>query len=286
MNARKPTCPPATASSCTSRTRRRCSTRSSTVSMPPNIIVAVVEMSRRCASRMTSSHSSEVAFLRRDVRADAVDEDLGAAAGQRVETGVAQARAAPRRRRARTASRGGAISGGPKPCTWMRVARLELAQHALVPLERQVGVHAALQQDRRPLERDRLLDLRVELVGRQHVGVGVVGVAVEGAEAAARDADVGVVDVAVDDEGDLALGVRAGRASRVAAAARSSMSASPQEHERLVGGEAQVAARPRRSAMAAAASRGRRGVTTPSSSPKTRISGTRSSWPIAAASAR
>ena len=45
-------------SSCRSRMRRRCSTRSAGVSSEPNIIVAVVRMPSPCATRMTSSHVS------------------------------------------------------------------------------------------------------------------------------------------------------------------------------------------------------------------------------------
>ena len=92
MNARKPTCPAATASSCTSRTRAQ-------------VLDALLERLERrrtsssrwsrcraCAPRASRrATASLVAFLGRDVAAHAVDEDLGAAAGQRVEAGVAQA---------------------------------------------------------------------------------------------------------------------------------------------------------------------------------------------------
>ncbi len=40
-----------------------CSTRSSSVSTWPYIIVAVVDMPRRCAWRITSSHSSDFVFF-------------------------------------------------------------------------------------------------------------------------------------------------------------------------------------------------------------------------------
>ena len=40
-----------------------CSTRSASVSTWPYIIVAVVDMPRRCAWRITSSHSPAVVFL-------------------------------------------------------------------------------------------------------------------------------------------------------------------------------------------------------------------------------
>ena len=53
-----------------------------------------------------------------------------------------------------------------------------------------------------------LLDLLVEHLARQDVGVGVAGLAVEGAEVADGGADVGVVDVAVDVVGAVRLGVQ------------------------------------------------------------------------------
>ena len=63
---------------------------------------------------------------------------------------------------------------------------------------------AALHEHRRAAERERLLDLLVDHGLRQHVALaGVARPPVERAEVAVGDADVGVVDVAVDDERDL-----------------------------------------------------------------------------------
>ena len=67
---------------------------------------------------------------------------------------------------------------------------------------------AALQEDLVAAQGDRLLDLLVELLARQDVGVGVAGLAVERAEVADGGADVGVVDVAVDVVGAIRLGVQ------------------------------------------------------------------------------
>ncbi len=58
MKARKPR-----VSSWSSRILRMCSTRSSSVSTWPYIIVAVVDIPRRWACRMTSSHSSDFVFF-------------------------------------------------------------------------------------------------------------------------------------------------------------------------------------------------------------------------------
>ena len=63
---------------------------------------------------------------------------------------------------------------------------------------------AALHQDAGAADRERLLDLLEDDRLRQQVALTrVAGAAVEGAEVAVGDADVRVVDVAVDDEGDL-----------------------------------------------------------------------------------
>ena len=64
---------------------RRCSTRSSSVSTLPNIMVAVPVMPCMWASRMTPSHVPGVGLARSHLLAHAVHQDLGAAARQRVE---------------------------------------------------------------------------------------------------------------------------------------------------------------------------------------------------------
>ena len=75
---------------------------------------------------------------------------------------------------------------------------MQIAEQFLVPFELQRRVHPALHEDLVAAEGDRLLDLLVELLARQDVGVGVARLAVEGAEVADGGADVRVVDVAVD----------------------------------------------------------------------------------------
>ena len=62
-----------------------CSTRSASVSTWPYIIVAVVDIPSRCAWRITFSHSAVFVFFGAMIVAHAVDEDLAAAAGDRVE---------------------------------------------------------------------------------------------------------------------------------------------------------------------------------------------------------
>ena len=64
--------------------------RCSIVSPQPNIIVAVVRMPSWCAVRCTSIHSLRAALQAADAMAHCVVENLGAAAGNRIEAGIAQ----------------------------------------------------------------------------------------------------------------------------------------------------------------------------------------------------
>ena len=78
------------------------------------------------------------------------------------------------------------ISGGLKPWTLICGNRsLDVAEQLLVPLDLQLGVHAALQEDLVAAQGDRLFDLPVQLVGLDDVAVGVARPARERAEAAA-----------------------------------------------------------------------------------------------------
>jgi hypothetical protein len=83
------------------------------------------------------------------------------------------------------------------------VARLDRTEEIFVVVDREVGVMAALHQQPSAAERDRLLDLLEDDRLRQEVALAcVAGTAVERAELAVRVTDVGVVEVAVDDERD------------------------------------------------------------------------------------
>ncbi len=69
-------------------------------------------------------------------------------------------------------------------------------------------MQAALHHDRGATEGQRLFHLAMDLALGQQVALPAARSLVEGAELAGRDAVVGVVDVAVDNEGDLALRVQ------------------------------------------------------------------------------
>ena len=161
---------------------------------------------RRHAESVRVAHDVEplvrVRLLRRDDVAHAVDEDLAAAAGQRVEPRVAQTRERLPDGQLRPArdvlhlGRGEAVEVD-------RVAALDRAEQVLVEVDPEVGMVPALHEHAGAADRERLLDLLEDHRLRQQVALArVARAAVEGAEVAVGDADVRVVDVPVDDEGD------------------------------------------------------------------------------------
>ena len=84
----------------------------------------------------------------------------------------------------------------------LRKPGLHVGEQVEVPLEAQPGVMPALQQDLRAALGKGLLDLPVHLLERDHVGIRILLRPVKRAELAVDVADVGIVDVAVDDVGD------------------------------------------------------------------------------------
>ena len=73
---------------------------------------------------------------------------------------------------ARTLAAIWSISGGLKPCTLMlRKPPLDVAEQRFVPLDLQLRVHAALQQNLVAAQGDGLLDLPVQLLGSNDVSV-------------------------------------------------------------------------------------------------------------------
>src|SRR5439155_6923226 len=81
------------------------------------------------------------------------------------------------------------------------VPLLDRAEEILVVLDTQVGVVPALHQQTGAAERERLLDLLEDHRLREQVRLAALaGPPVERAEVAVGDADVRVVEIAVDDE--------------------------------------------------------------------------------------
>src|SRR3954471_6242536 len=95
-----------------------------------------------------------------------------------------------------------------------RVLLLHRTKQVLIPFERQVWIVAALEQQLPTAKRDGLVDLPEDLLEPEHVSFRRSHGTVKGTEVTAGDADVRVIDVAIDDVGDDTSGVLA-RAHRV-----------------------------------------------------------------------
>src|SRR5262249_42900416 len=209
-------------------------------------------------------------LLGRDLVAYTVDEDLAAAAGDRVEPGVTQSRdRLPQRQLA--AARDVLHLRRRQRVQVDLVTRLDRAEEILVVVDVEVGMMSALHQQAGAAERECLLDLLEDDRLRQEVALArVAGTAVEGAELAVRVADVRVVEVPVDDEGDprrVGLAV----ADLVRSTADRDEVARLQQGQRLVVRDALAVERPledrRDRAHATTASRTKRSSGTSSSSP-------------------
>src|SRR5882672_3446359 len=81
-------------------------------------------------------------------------------------------------------------------------AALDMRKKVQIPLHGKLGMMAPLHENLRPTERDRFLDFAVDFLMGNHVGVLVSFHAIEGAEFAINVANVGVIDVAINDVSD------------------------------------------------------------------------------------
>ena len=89
----------------------------------------------------------------------------------------------------------------------LREMRLDVAEQVLVPFERNLGVKPPLHQDLIAADLDGFLDLLEQHVSIQHIRLGVTDLAVERAKVADGGANVGVIDVSIDVEGAVRLGM-------------------------------------------------------------------------------
>ncbi len=91
------------------------------------------------------------------------------------------------------------ISGGLNP--WILTCGkvgLDLGEEVLVPLHAQVRVESSLHQDLITPKGHGLANLLEQHGTIEHIGVGVVHLAVEGAEVANRRTDVRIIDIPID----------------------------------------------------------------------------------------
>ena len=137
--------------------------------------------------------------------AHAIDENLGAAAGNAVEARGDQPIDDLGHAELRQPRQVDHFGRRQRVQLEIRIALLDGAEQIFVPGERQIGVVPALQQQLHAADFDRLVDLPEDLVEAEDVAFARADVAIERAEVALRDADVRVVDVAIDDVGDGAV---------------------------------------------------------------------------------
>ena len=141
-------------------------------------------------------------FERRDALAHAVHQDLAAAAGDRPQARRLEIADDLLQRLLKHLAEVDELARAEAVDVDLRELALHVREQVQIPLLGELGVMAALQQNLRPAQRQRLLDLLVQLVQRNDVRVGILLRAIKGAELAIHVADVGVVDVPIDDVGD------------------------------------------------------------------------------------
>src|SRR5689334_5324636 len=145
-------------------------------------------------------------FLGRDDVANALHEYLATTTGNRVETRLLQL--ANNLYRFHPENFGEEIDfAGAEPVNVNGVIALDVAHQIEVPVERDVRIVSALDQDLYTAKRFYFVDLGPDLLEGERIAFAVLGPASECAEAAISHADVRVVDVAVDDVGDCAAGM-------------------------------------------------------------------------------
>src|SRR5258705_6838056 len=84
---------------------------------------------------------------------------------------------------------------------------LDRRQQVLIPLNLQIRVEAALHQDARSAQVQRLLNLAKDSLVRKDVALRAAHRTIKGAEAAILGAEICVIDIAIDDVADHALGM-------------------------------------------------------------------------------
>ena len=174
-------------------------------------MVAVERMPRECRSRITPNHSSDGGLEGRDFPTHPVHQYLGAAARHGIHPCLAELLEDFNNRHAEHGREVDQLGGRESVQGDVRMGLFHLGKHVEVPIQLQVGMVPALEEDLRGAQGLGFGDLVDDLVRLVDVAFfRVARLAVESAELAVGDADVGIVDVAVNEvSGDL-VALRAG----------------------------------------------------------------------------
>ena len=135
-----------------------------------------------------------------DDAAHALVEDLGAAAGQRIHAGVAQALQRFADGDLRALREVADLHHGERLQVHLREALLQAAQHLAVPVERQFGMQAADDVEFGDRLAPAFAGAVPDLFERHGVGLGILAPSCRTRTAATGHAHIGGIDVAVDVE--------------------------------------------------------------------------------------
>ena len=83
----------------------------------------------------------------------------------------------------------------------------QLAEQLLEPVNGQSRVQAPLHQQLGAVMVDQFLDLGKDGVSIKQIGVGIASITVKSAETALRIANIGVIDIAINNEGYAVVGM-------------------------------------------------------------------------------
>ena len=142
------------------------------------------------------------AFQRSDAVAHRVHEDFAAAAGDAAESGVLEFRDDLAQRHLEYFGKMLKLWRAETVDIDVRIFRADVRKHVEIPLDAELRMVPALQQNLHAADGGEFVELLIQLLAREHIVVVVFLRAVERAELAIHVADVRVVDVAVHDVGD------------------------------------------------------------------------------------
>ena len=179
----------------------------------PYITVEVVRHAERVRGGDDIDPGGDVDFLVAQDFAHAVVEDFRRGAGNRSEAGVAQHRDVLRILHPHAARAEHDLHRRERVDMNLRIAAFDRSEQVAILEVGHLGIDAALHANFGRAARDRVADLGEDGLVGMVVGVGFPSLALEAAELASDETDIGEVDVAIDDVGDFVADVFGARES-------------------------------------------------------------------------
>ncbi len=139
---------------------------------------------------------------RRNALADSVHKNLSPAARDRAQPGLGKLGNDFLQRQPKDLAKMNKLAWAEPVNVDLGKLAFDVRQQIQVPLQGQFGVMAALHQDLRAAEGDRLLNLPVHFVEGDDIRVRILLRPIKGAELAIDIADIRIIDIAIDDVSD------------------------------------------------------------------------------------